>query len=212
MNNALSIYKRLLKDPISNIPSLLFLGVAIFGIVALIVSFITNILVFPFMLIAIISSFIALWYIGILGTLKENLKEMEESINLLKSNNDRLHNELNAMEELRKHLELYAKENKSNFNEVLDNFHKSFKRLEDITISNERTLLYRIAQDLEFMDNKEGMSKQEYERFIRRVPKHLQLSFDNLNKTHFDEIAGADKKIDYKEVQNLISSIITKKA
>ncbi len=212
MNNALSIYKRLLKDPISNIPSLLFLGVAIFGIVALIVSFITNILVFPFMLIAIISSFIALWYIDILGTLKENLKEMEESINLLKSNNDRLHNELNAMEELRKHLELYAKENKSNFNEVLDNFHKSFKRLEDITISNERTLLYRIAQDLEFMDNKEGMSKQEYKRFIRRVPKHLQLSFDKLNKTHFDEIAGADKKIDYKEVQNLISSIITKKA
>ncbi len=210
MNNVLSIYKQLLKDPLSNIPSLLFLGVALFGIVTLIVSFLTNILVFPFILIAIISSFIALWYIGILGTLKENLEEMEKSINLLKSNNDRLHNELEAMQDLRKHLEIYAKDNQSNFKEVLDNFHKSFKRLEDITISNERTLLYRIAQDLEFMDNKVGMNKQEYERFIRRVPKHLQEAFHKLNKTHFDEVAGADKKIDYKEVQSLISSIVTK--
>jgi hypothetical protein len=214
MNKTLSIYislyKNLLKEPLANIPSLIFFSIGIFGIVALLLSFITDILVFPFMLLAIVSSFIALWYINILGTLKENLDKMKESINLLKSNNDRLHKELNSMEELRRNLELYAEENKSNFDEVLENFHKSFKRLEDITISNERTLLYRIAQDLEFMDSKEGMSREEYERFIERVPEHLKESFNRLNRVHFDEIAGADKKIDYIEVQKLISSIVTK--
>jgi len=204
MDNIISSYKNLLKDPMSNIPSLLFMGVSIFGIVTLIVSFITDILVFPFMLVAIISSFIAMWYISLLGTLKENIEKMQESINSLKSNNDRLHNEVNAMEELRGHLEVYAEQNQSEFAEVLNNFHKSFKRLEEITIENQKTLLYRIAQDVEFMDNKAGMNEKEYNRFIERLPERLK---EKAGELDYKIVSRGEGKVKYNEIREIIRKL-----
>jgi len=208
MNQIISTYLKLLKNPLSNIPSLLFLSVAVFGIVTFITSFVTDILYIPFMLIAIISSLIAMWYIGLLGTLKENLEKLENNIDSLKSNNDHLRNELNSLQELRQNLEKYAQESKSDFNEILDVVNGSFERLEKITMENERTLLYRIAQDLEFMDKKSGMNRAEFKRFINRVPQHLQGSLLDLHKKSFEEIAGEDKRVDYKEVEHLIKSMI----
>jgi len=210
MNQILSIYKNIVVNPMSNIPSLLFSGVAMFGVVALFFSFITDLFTFPFILVAIISSLIAMWYIGHLGTLKENLEKMTQSVDMLKSNNDRLHNELNALQKLRQNLEMYAEKNNSDFQKVLEGINQSFQRLEVITTENERTLLYRIAQDLEFMDRKVGMNQDEYQRFIDRVPSHLQTSFLSLKNTTFTSIAGVDKKIDYKEIENLVTSIIKK--
>jgi len=204
MDNIISSYKNLLKDPMSNIPSLLFMGVSIFGIITLIVSFITDILVFPFMLVAIISSFIAMWYISLLGTLKENIEKMQESINSLKSNNDRLHNEVNAMEELRGHLEVYAEQNQSEFAEVLNNFHKSFKRLEEITIENQKTLLYRIAQDVEFMDNKAGMNEKEYNRFIERLPERLK---EKAGELDYKIVSRGEGKVKYNEIREIIRKL-----
>jgi hypothetical protein len=82
--------------------------------------------------------------------------------------------------------------------------------LENITIENEKTLLYRIAQDLEFMDKKAGMSRDEYQRFIKRIPLYLQNSFVSLGDKTFEEVAGEDKNIDYKEIEQLIQTIIKK--
>lgn len=199
-----------MKSPLANIPSLFFLGVGLFGLVTLFSMIVTDLFVFPFVLIATIAVFVAMWYIGILGTLKENLEKMEESIENLKNNNDRLRTELNAMEELRKNLEKYADENNSNLKKVLTDINGSFKRLEEITMENEKTLLYRIAQDLEFMDNRAGMSRDEYNRFVKRIPLFLQTSFVSLGDKTFDKVAGEDKNIDYKEIEQLIQSIIKK--
>ncbi len=153
MRELFLFYSKVLKNPVKNIPSLLFLTVAIFGIVTLISSFVTDILIFPFTTIATISSFIAMWYIKVLGTLSENLEKMEGSIDELNRSNSRLHSELKAMESLRKSLEEYADESNSNLREVVDSINSSFQKLERITEDNERVLLYKIAQDLEFMDN-----------------------------------------------------------
>jgi len=210
MNHFISFIKNTIKNPLSNIPSLFFLGVGIFGLVTLFSLLITDLLVFPFVLISTIATFIAMWYIGVLGTLKENLEKMEKSIEELKNNNDRLRMELNSMEELRKNLEKYADKNNKDFKKVLTDINSSFKRLENITIENEKTLLYRIAQDLEFMDKKAGMSRDEYQRFIKRIPLYLQNSFVSLGDKTFEEVAGEDKNIDYKEIEQLIQTIIKK--
>jgi hypothetical protein len=97
MNHFISFIKNTIKNPLSNIPSLFFLGVGIFGLVTLFSLLITDLLIFPFVLISTIATFIAMWYIGVLGTLKENLEKMEKSIEELKNNNDRLRMELNSM-------------------------------------------------------------------------------------------------------------------
>jgi len=200
----LLFYKKVLNNPMSNLPSLFFLGVAIFGLVTLVSLIVTDFFTIPFILIGTIASLIAMWYIKILGTLSENLEKMEENIETLKKSNDKLHNELQAMENLRKNLEIYAKENDSNLKKVIEDINGSFKKLEEITKENEKILLYKIAQDLEFMDNRAGMSKEEYRRFIQRVPEYLKTEFKP-----FEEIAKSDKKIDYKELSGVIKSIIT---
>jgi len=196
-------YRRVLQNPMSNIPSLFFLGVAIFGIFTIVSLIVTDIFTFPFILVATIASFIAMWYIKVLGTLSENLERMEENIDTLKQSNDKLHRELEAMENIRKSLEIYAKENDTNLKKVIEDINSSFKKLEQITKENERILLYKIAQDLEFMDNKAGMSREEYNRFIKRVPAHLKGEFKS-----FDEVARGDKTIDYKELSGVIQSIL----
>ncbi len=201
-----------IQDKLSNVPSLYFLAVSIFGVISIITYFISNILTLPFMIIATISTFIAMWYVNILGSLKENISDMQESIDDLKKNNDHLHSELKSLEELRINLEEYAKTNKADFSKILGDVNSSFDKLEKITMANERTLMYRIAQDLEFLDQKEGMSKIEYERFVQRIPKHLKDSFVALQDTTFDAVAGDDKKLDYKEVESLVTSIVDKKA
>ncbi len=199
-------YIKVIKDPSNNIPSIFFLGVATFGVITLFSMVITDIFVFPFVLVATIASFIAMWYIKLLGTLTQNLEKMEENINVLKESNDRLHSELEAMETLRKSLEAYAKENNSNLKKVIEDINSSFKKLERITKENERVLLYKIAQDLEFMDNRAGMSKEEYNRFIKRVPEYLKKEFKP-----FIEVAKEDGKIDYRELEGVIKSILDNK-
>ncbi|MCK5727222.1 MAG: hypothetical protein KAH22_10395 [Thiotrichaceae bacterium] len=237
----------LLSDPLSNVPSFLFIGVALFGITTLVTSFITDLLVFPFLLIAIFSSIFAMWHIRMLGSLKEqierlteenntftlnnetlthnvdqftqeneklssNMLAMEQTIDVLKVNNNQLHFELKALQTLRTHLEDYASETKVDFTEILGEANQSFQRLEAITIENERALLHRIAQDLEFLDHKPGMCQDEYQRFIERIPTHLNESFINIGNTTFDHLSGDDQQVDYHKIKTLVQTIIDNKA
>ncbi len=203
MQELLLFYKKVFNHPLQNIPSLFFLGTALFGILTLLSLLISDFLVVPFVLVATVALFVAMWYIKILGTLSENLEKMEENVEQLKDSNDKLHEELQAMENLRKNLESYAQENNTSLKKVVSEINQSFQKLEAITKENEKVLLYKIAQDLEFMDKKIGMSQEEYQRFIKRVPSYLKAKFKP-----FDEIANSDKKIDYKELSGVIQSIL----
>jgi len=208
MSKLFSIYKMLLNNPKSNIPALFFMGLGFFGIISIIMSFITDFFTFPFIVVATISSFFAMWYLNILGSLKEQVEKLETTVESLKESNDTLHNELLSLQALRKNLELYAKNNKEDFKKVLDDINNTFKRLENITKENEKVLIARVAQDLEFLDNKEGMKFEEYERFINRIPNNLKSKFKELGYTSFDKVAGDDKIVDYKEIKNIVQSLI----
>ncbi|MCK5902776.1 MAG: hypothetical protein KAG28_06470 [Cocleimonas sp.] len=246
-----NLRETLLSDPLSNLPSILFLGVAVFGLITLISTFAVDFLVFPFLLIAIFSSVFATWHIRLLGSLKqqveslgeendklaeenqhftdnnktlankveqfteennrlaENRVEMEQTIDQLKINNDHLHNELAALTTLRTNLQQYADQSKVDFTEILGEVNQSFQRLEALTIENERALLHRIAQDLEFLDHEPMMTKDEYQRFIERVPLNLLEIFE---KNNFESISGTDQRIDHIELKTLVQSVMETKA
>lgn len=247
------ICHQLLSDPLSNLPSLFFLGVAVLGVITLISTFFSSFLVFPFLLIAILASVFAMWHIRLLGSMKVqverlteqntrlsienkkfgtnnadfarkiahfgdenkaltgNLVIMEATIDTLKANNDRLHQELGALQELRANLQSYAQESKLDFSQLLQEVNHSFAHLEQITHANERVLLQRIAQDLEFLDHQAGMQRGEYERFVRRIPEHLQAAFAELGDTSFEHIAGDDQRVDHQEIQALVKQVIDDK-
>jgi len=208
MSKLFSIYKTLFNNPTSNIPALFFMGLGFFGVIVIISSFITDFLIFPFILVATIASFFAMWYLNILGSLTKQVNKLETTVERLKLNNDTLHNELLSLKSLRENLEIYAKNNKEDFNKVLNNINSSFERLEKITKENEKVLIARIAQDLEFLDNKEGMKREEYERFINRIPNNLQSKFKDLGYTSFDKVAGDNNIVDYKEIKNIVQSLV----
>ncbi len=242
----------LLANPLDNLPSLFLIAVSIFGAVTLISLLFIDLLVFPFVLIAVISSLFAAWHIRILGSMKvqierlseqndkltlenenfaqnnasftqkielferenkqlsQNVSEMKVTLESLKSNNDHLHQELNALQNLRTNLQKYADETKLDFSQLLEEVNQSFQHLEVITIANERVLLQRIAQDLEFLDHEVGMQRDEYQRFVNRIPEHLQATFSSLSNTSFEQVAGNDQRIDHKELQTLVHQMIKK--
>jgi len=100
MSKLFSIYKTLFNNPTSNIPALFFMVLGFFGIIVIIISFITNFLTFPFMLVSTIASFFAMWYLNILGSLTKQVDKLESTVEMLKSSNDTLHNELLSLKSL----------------------------------------------------------------------------------------------------------------
>jgi len=208
MKKIFSLYKNLFGNDKLNIPALFFLGLGIFGILALLSNFITDFLIFPFVLVATVASFFAVWYLNILGSLTEQVDKLETTVESLKDSNDTLHSELLALTSLRENLELYAKDNQEDFSKVLKDINGSFSRLENITKANERVLIARVAQDLEFLDNKEGMKREEYERFVNRVPKSLKPKFNELGYNSFDKVAGDNNIVDYKEIKSIVQSVV----
>lgn len=208
MNKIFSLYKNLFGNDKLNIPALFFLGLGVFGILALLSNFITDFLIFPFTLVATVASFFAVWYLNILGSLTQQVEKLETTVESLKESNDTLHGELLALSSLRKNLENYAQENQEDFTKVLSDINGSFERLEEITKANERVLIARVAQDLEFLDNKEGMKREEYERFINRVPNNLKKKFKELGYTSFEKVAGENNMVDYKEIKNIVQSVV----
>jgi hypothetical protein len=208
MNKIFSLYKNLFSNEKLNIPALFFLGLGVFGLLTLLSSFLTDFLLFPFTLVATIASFFAVWYLNLLGSLTEQVDKLETTVESLKASNDSLHNELLSLTSLRENLELYAKENQQDFSNVLKEINGSFSRLENITKANERVLIARVAQDLEFLDNKEGMKREEYERFINRIPNNLKSKFNELGYTSFDKVAGDNNTVDYKEIKDIVQSVV----
>jgi len=208
MSRLFALYKNFFSNEKLNIPALFFLGLGLFGIVTLLSSFLTDFLLFPFVLIASISSFFAVWYLNILGSLTEQVDKLETTVSSLKDSNDTLHSELLALASLRKNLVDYAKENQKDFSKVLTDINGSFQRLEHITKENERVLIARIAQDLEFLDSKTGMKREEYERFINRIPNNLKGKFNELGYNSFDKVAGENRIVDYKEIKNIVQSVV----
>ncbi len=205
----INLYKGIFNNIKSNTPALFFMGLSIFGIITLLSSFFTSFLEFPFILVATIASFFAVWYLNILGSLTKQVDKLEDTVSNLKNSNDTLNSELLELNSLRKNLEKFAQENKSDFMKVLKDINSSFDRLEQITKDNERVLIARIAQDLEFLDSKEGMSEEEYERFINRLPYNLKNKFDKLGYNSFKRVAGDNSLVDYREIKKIINSSLS---
>jgi hypothetical protein len=208
MNKLLSLYKTLFSNNKKNIPALAFLGLGFFGIITIFMSLVSDFMLFPFALMGTLASFFAFWYLNILGSLTEQVEKLETTVESLKESNDTLHGELLALSSLRENLELYAQDSQEDFSKVLKDINGSFERLESITKANERVLIARVAQDLEFLDAKSGMKREEYERFINRIPNNLKQRFEELGYTSFDKVAGINGIVDYKEIKSIVQSLV----
>merc|ERR1711894_625650 len=97
-------------------------------------------------------------------------------------------------QQIEKFKEIYEK--LTGENEKLAKIRDDFQKLKDMFFDQldekmqamDRSLLEKLAADIEIMDKEEGMSPDEFDRFLARVPKHL--------KEKFNKIATDFKKFD----------------
>merc|ERR1712187_950460 len=106
--------------------------------------------------------------------------------------NDNMTAQLDKLSEFRKSLERYATENSKDISGMMAHYSRMYKNIRGLTQDNNRTLLMRIAADLEFLDQEEGFSRLEFERFVERIPKQLQPRL-KMMRSSFDDV-DKDKK------------------
>lgn len=148
-----------------------------------------------------------------INTLKEENGKLHVSIDELKNLNNSLRTEIEDFRKLKENLAKFAKEQNEDFHKVLENINDNYERINNLLFENERVLMMKVAQDVEFMDDKEGMSKREYQRFVDRIPMRLQSKYDLLINepeykyltTKFDDDDQAT--VSPKTIQKLINDL-----
>lgn len=124
--------------------------------------------------------------------LSGNVQRLEGTVTSLSGVNEDLHNELAQLDNLKgKHLdttvqlyirclgniEKFAAETGADVKNVLGEANKIHANLERTTRQNERALLGKIAQDVEFLDSDAGLNKEEFNNFLARIPERLLEKF-----------------------------------
>jgi len=141
----------------------------------------------------------------------ENNKVLQEQNNVFIENNTKLTSTVNQLEaQANKFKEIYEKLLKENeklarirdgLQEQLEGFQKLqemiFTQLNEKMRAMDRSLLEKVAADIEMMDDDQGLSRDEFARFMKRVPTHL--------KDKFVKIADDFKKFDQNK-DNVIDS------
>lgn len=134
--------------------------------------------------------------------------KLNTTVDDLQGVSDALQNDLAQFSDLRESMEDFAKETGTDIQQALGNVNGVYDRMYDLTLENERALLKRVAQDLEFMDRDEEMSKVEFQRFLQRIPTQFKDRFEATGLT-FDSVAGDNQMVDFREMGNLIDKLLT---
>lgn len=145
--------------------------------------------------------------------LSANNTRLENTVDKLKETSDGLNNQLQQFKGLKNAMEKYASENREDFKEVMLGANKLFTDMEDMTIENERTLLFKAAQDLEFLDRDEGFSEVEFKRFVARLPNKHKDRFEQLTDSHsFANLKSSNNVVEYAKIKELIETLTQQNA
>jgi len=131
-----------------------------------------------------------------LKTRREKLQSLNEQ---LKNQCDALAKDLEAFKDLRQALEKSAANMEGGFQEALAQTRDMYDKIDAITKENEKIILFKAIQDVEFIDRSEGISKIEYKRFVKRVPERLQPEFEK-EEYSFETLSKGDGLIEVKEL------------
>ena len=117
-----------------------------------------------------------------ISKLKEENEQLHSSIDDLKKVSNSLKKELDNFAKLQENLEEFAKQEKNDFNKIMNQLNGNFDRINNLVHEQNRVLLMQLAQNIEFLDSKEGMSKIEFLRFVDRIPHQFQTHLTQMNE------------------------------
>ncbi|CAD7697355.1 unnamed protein product [Ostreobium quekettii] len=132
---------------------------------------------------------------------------LEGTVDELQGVSEELMRDLEGFGELRTAMEEMAAKSGADLAETVGSINGVYDRLYGLTLENEKALLKRAAQDLEFLDRDEDFSKQEFQRFLQRIPTQFRRRFEASGLT-FEAVAGEDQEISFKEMGGLIDRLL----
>lgn len=140
--------------------------------------------------------------------LQVEVERMTQENNRFAENNRNLQQQVNKFKEVHEKL----KEENEKLAAVRDSFEQLQKMIFDQMQQNmkamDRSLLEKIAADIEMLDKNQGLSQDEFNKFLKRVPTHLRGDFKQVAFDKFDE--NQDSVIDSDEFGAMLDEVMKK--
>jgi len=213
----------LFHDPCSHYPVFLYLAAGVFQGIAFAASMsgVDDMCAYA-LFFGIVVSLLASFYFYTIGTLRDQIENMEDQNEMFELQNNRLYEqleqlegELEAFHDLRDQFRRWGLSNYNSMVSVAKNFVSLFNSLAEVTkkqdeilLDNERMLLLKTAQDIEFSDRKPGMTQSQFTEFLGRIPSRLKPSWDQVRNNTYARLRDPSGKISRKDLNTAIDSLI----
>jgi len=142
------------------------------------------------------------------GRLEKEIAGLGTEVDKLEETSKQMAEELKQFDDIRKQMESCAADAGVEVTELFQQTTGVFDSMKNVQEQQEYALLRKIAADIEFMDDSEGMNLKEFQRFCVRVPAQYKAILKNHEEETFNEIAGDDHIISYEELGVLFKKLI----
>merc|ERR1712228_1017319 len=118
----------------------------------------------------------------------EKLEGIEEELN---ASNGALRKNFQKFQGWNESFEQHTAKNTENASKINREFQQAIKQYSNMLVLNEKAILDKAYQHVEGRDGQKGLSKDEFEDSLASLPARYKL--------RFEDFAGDDDNIDYKE-------------
>jgi len=200
----------LTSDPFSHMLAFVYIGVALVQIVAFIAQLAGVYSLCPYGLLSgFVVCILASHFYYTTGSLRDQIENMEGQIEGFKAENQRLEGQVQEFKEgletfgdLQNQFKIWGLSNYVSMVSVAKRFVSLFNSLADVTkkhdeilLDNERMLLLKTAQDIEYSDMKSGLTREQFREFVSRIPVRLRPSWAKLRNNTFDRLKTSSGKV-----------------
>jgi len=140
--------------------------------------------------------------------LAEQNDKLEETLTAMTSQYDILQEEMEKFAELRESLSSFAADSNEDLSQMVQKTMTKFDAMDSLMHDNEVVLLQQLAADVEFLDESDGMSEKEWNRFHTRLPKRYRRIVDDQGWTFQSLDRNGDGTIDVQETSSIIQDLI----
>jgi len=213
----------LFHEPCSHIPVFVYLAAGAFQGIALAASISGVDDMCTYALCAgVVVSILASYFYYTIGTLRDQIENMEDQNEMFEHQNNRLHEqleqlemELDAFQGLQTQFRKWGLSNYNSMVSVAKNFVSLFnslagvtKKQEELLLDNMRNLLWKTAQDIEFSDGKPGMNEAQFNEFVGRIPARLRPSWEQVRNNTYARLRNSSGKIARTNLNIAIDNVI----
>eukprot|EP01084_Bolivina_argentea_P065362 119139_1 len=104
-----------------------------------------------------------------------------------------------------------ADDNIEGIEKLKDMSHMVQTSIQNELLQHERSILMKVMDKMEFGDDKEGLNRQEYQKFVEALPGTFQRRFSAMQRS-FTQVAGNDSIMDFQEFTKLCDEFAKQEA